>query len=274
MKMSYLNDRLAKIVTIFLFAILSIWWIILFFYFKASLENANLIWAACYQAVSIWGGMWGLLIAHKWGGLKSIVGRAIFFFALGLLFQTFGQTVFSIYGLFLQVPIPYPSLADIGFFGSIPCYVYAVFELGKASGVIISIKSFGKKLLALLIPLLGLSISYSIFLRSYEFDWSFPLRIFLDFGYPLGQVTYVSFVALVYVFSRNFLGGVMKNRVLFILIALIAQYVADYNFLYQFSVNSWVNGGYGDYIYLVSYFFMALGLIGLATTLRNLKDSN
>jgi len=202
------------------------------------------------------------------------MGRAIFFFALGLFLQVFGQTVFSIYGLFLRVPVPYPSLADIGFFGSIPCYIYAVFELGKASGTTISMKSFSKKLLALLVPLLGLSISYSIFLRNYEFDWSAPLRIFFDFGYPLGQAIYTSFAVLVYILSKQFLGGIMKNKVLFILIALVIQYIADYNFLYQFSVNTWINGGYGDYIYLFSYFIMAMGLINLGQVFRELKEAS
>ena len=66
----------------------------------------------------------------------------------------------------------------------------------------------------------------------------------------------------------------MKNKVLFILIALVIQYIADYNFLYQFSVNTWINGGYGDYIYLFSYFIMAMGLINLGQVFRELKEAS
>src|SRR3989344_5198955 len=258
---SYLNDKFAKKIVLILFLVLSIWWAVLFFYFHAQLNQSNLIWAACYQAVAILGGIWGLLISRKWGGLKSVMGRAIFFFALGLFLQVFGQTVFSIYGLFLRVPVPYPSLADIGFFGSIPCYIYAVFELGKASGTTISMKSFSKKLLALLVPLLGLSISYSFFLRNYEFDWSAPLRIFLDFGYPLGEAIYVSIALLCLVLTWNLLGGVMRRSFILIMIALCAQYVAEFNFLFRASNSTWINGGYGDFLYLFSYFLMTLALI-------------
>ncbi|MDO8483179.1 MAG: hypothetical protein Q7S86_05185, partial [bacterium] len=59
-----------------------------------------------------------------------------------------------------------------------------------------------------------------------------------------------------------------------ILTALVVQYVADYNFLYQFSLGNWINGGYGDYIYLISYFLMTIGLINLGTTFKKLKESH
>jgi hypothetical protein len=191
------------------------------------------------------------------------MGRAILAFAIGLLLQTFGQTVFSFYNLVSQVEIPYPSLADLGFFGSIPLYVYGTLMLAKASGVNVSLKTFSSKIQAIVIPLVLLGFSYSLFLRGYEFDWSSPLRVFLDFGYPLGQAFYVSLALLAYLLTKKTLGGIMKNKVLFILIALVVQYVADYNFLTQAYAGTWQNGGYGDLIYLTAYLFMAIGLIQL-----------
>src|SRR6185369_3281343 len=107
--------------------------------------------------------------------------------------------------------------------------------------------------------------SYMIFLQGYEFDWSNPLRVFLDFGYPLGQAFYVSLAILVFILSKNFLGGLMRPKVLLILLAIAVQYIADYNFLYQAYNETWVNGGYGDYIYLISYFLMTFALINLGT---------
>ena len=61
------------------------------------------------------------------------------------------------------------------------------------------------------------------------------------------------------------LGGIMKNRILFILFAFFAQYLADYNFLFQNSRGTWYNGGYGDYLYLAAYFLMTFGIIQLKT---------
>ncbi len=106
-----------------------------------------------------------------------------------------------------------------------------------------------------------LAYSYWVFLKGYEFDWSAPLKIFLEFGYPLGQAIYVSLAILTLFLTRGVLGGVMKNRVLFVLFALLMQYLADYTFLYQASQETWAAGGINDYMYLASYFIMALALL-------------
>lgn len=259
------KDRTAQFILL-LFVALTVWWVFLqSFGSTETSEFRNLVWAACYQAVAIVGGIMGLVISRQWGGRRSVFGRAILAFAFGLLLQSFGQTVFSYYNLVLLHDIPYPSLADLGFFGSIPFYIYGTVLLARASGVAVSLRSYAKKFQAILIPLVVLLFSYYFFLRGYEFDWSSPLRIFLDFGYPLGQAIYISIAILTYILSRRLLGGIMKGKVLFLLIALAVQYLADYNFLYQALSETWQNGGYGDYIYLVAYLFMALGLLQLQT---------
>lgn len=109
-----------------------------------------------------------------------------------------------------------------------------------------------------------------MFLRDYEFDFSDPLRVFLDFGYPFGEAIYISIAILTYTLSRKLLGGVMKSRILLIIFAFVVQYIAESNFLYQTLQETWVNGGYGDYIYFLAYFIMTLGLIQLKTVLDKL----
>lgn len=259
-------DNSGKILTFF-FVILSLFWFIFNIFSQPDqIDNKKVIWASLYQVVAIYGGVWGLIVARSWGGVKSVMGRSIISFSLGLLFQALGQSVYSVYNLILNVDVPYPSVGDIGFFGSILLYVYGIILLAKSSGVKFSLHSYFKKIQSILIPAAVLLMSYWFFLRTYEFDWSDPLRIFLDFGYPLGQAIYISLAILTFILSKNFLGGLMRNKVLFILFALLVQYVADYNFLYQASQLTWNNGEYGDLIYLFSYFLMAIGISKLHIT--------
>lgn len=255
------NDRRAQLL-VAIFAFLTVWWAVLQSLGVSEVsEFRNLVWAALYQIIALLGGIWGVIIARSWGGSRSVVGQAILSFAIGLLLQVFGQSTFSLYNLVLQVDIPYPSLADLGFFGSIPFYIYGAWMLAKASGIGVSLRMHRNKIQALLIPLAMLIFSYASFLRGYEFDWSAPLRVILDYAYPLGQAIYVAIAILAYLLSRKLLGGAMKGRVIFILMALVVQYLADYNFLYQTLQETWHNGAYGDYIYLVAYFLMAFGLL-------------
>jgi ABC-type Na+ efflux pump permease subunit len=134
-----------------------------------------------YGIIALWGGLGGLLIAQKWGGWSSVMGKAIILLSCGLLAQEFGQLVFSYYNIYAHIEVPYPSLADVGFMGSIFFYAAGMIMLGKAAGITYSLNKVSGKLQIILIPLAMLVVSYSLFLTNYEFDWSSPLTIFLYF---------------------------------------------------------------------------------------------
>ncbi|MDP3940794.1 MAG: hypothetical protein Q8Q49_00645 [bacterium] len=260
-------------VAIFLFVLLTVWWVLL--YLSGSKESfPNYLFGATYGVMALVGGIYGLYTANKWGLTKSIMGKAILLLSLGLLAEEFGQIVFSYYNLFVNVPIPYPSLADVGFFGNIPFYIGGAFYLAHASGVQFSIQKISGKIQAVVLPLLMLLAAYVLFLRDYDFTVSTPLKIFLDFGYPFGQALYVSMALLIYSLSKKILGGIMRDKIFFILVAFILQFLSDYNFLYQASNGTWLNGGYGDYLYLLSYFFMTVGIIQLGIVINRLKGDN
>ena len=256
-----------------LFIGLTLWWACIFFINNGENINANLLWAAVYQSVAILGGILGIFTSKQWGGLKSVMGRAILMFSLGLLLQSFGQTVFSYYNLIAKIEIPYPAISDFGFFGSIPLYIYGALLLAKASGANFSMRSISKKAISFIFLGLMLAFSYFFFLKGYVMEENSLLKTFLDFGYPFGQAIYVSIALLTYIFSRNYLGGIMKNYFLLIFFALLIQYASDFNFLYQASHLTWLNGGYGDFLYLSAYFLMALSLIKLNEASQKIRNS-
>ncbi len=261
-------------VAVAFFVALTIWWFLLHpFSGDDSLVHSKYIWGSCYQIIAIWGGICGLFISRSFGGFKSFLGKSIIFFSLGLLFQSLGQSFYSYYNLFAGVQAPYPSFGDVGFFGSIILYVFGVLYLARVSGVKVSLKSFHNKLQAVAIPLLMLFLSYVIFLKDYTFDWSAKLKIFLDLGYPLGQAFYLSLAILTLILSRNVLGGIMKKPVMLFLFALIMQYISDFNFLYQANHQTWLVGGYGDFLYMFSYLLMALSIIQIGYVLKKIRDT-
>lgn len=258
------EKRQASYIALTFFILYSLWWV----YLQVGVASDNVqyeFFTGTYGLLALFGGIGGLYIAKHWGGWKSLMGKAVNLFALGLLFQEFGQIAYSYlyYIYFNGAEVPYPSVGDIGYFGSIPLYVIGTLALAKASGCKINMKSLQKTLSAVMIPALVLISSYVIFLQGYEFDWSHPIIIFLDFGYPLGQATYVSLALLTYYLSRKILGGVMQSKIRYILIALAIQYCADYTFLYQTKQGTWLAGGLNDYLYLLSYFVMTMALFNL-----------
>lgn len=212
-----------------------------------------------YGIVALWGGIRGLVVAKQLRRQKNL-SFALLMFAIGLLLQVFGQLCYSTYSFVWGVIIPYPSVGDIGFFGSVLFYIAGVLFLAKASGVSLKLQTFKNQLLATIVPLLMLLIGYLLFLQDYQLDLSDPIRVFLDFGYPLFQAVYVSVAILIYLLTRD-TAGATKNQVFLIVIALIWQFICDYTYLYQVSRGTWEVNGLNDYMYLVSYVLMSLAVL-------------
>lgn len=257
------------ILTVVFFIVLSLWWLTI--YLSGTTDSSvNHIFGFIYGGFSIWGGYWGLKISKEWGGTRSLMGRAIIGLALGLLFQAFGQYSFWFYNYILRISVPYPSISDVGFFGTIPFYIYAAFLFTKASGGKISLRSVAKQVHAIVIPIIMLSISYFLFLRNYSFDSFEPLKTFFDFGYPMGQAIYISIAILNYSLCRELLGGIMRNKIILLIIAFFAQYLADYIFIYFHDL--YFPASFIDYMYLVAYFLMTLALLQIKTVANRFRE--
>ena len=261
---------------IVLYLIISAWFLYLHIFLNFDLDSTKYdlkIWASVYQIIALFGGIVGIFISRKWGGHKSIVGKAILFFALGLLLQVFGQSFDSYLNVIKNVEIPYPALGDIGFFGSVVSYIIGAFYMLKSVGFKFSLRSLKGKLISITIPLLLLVSSYFFFLQGYEFDWTDKVKIFLDLGYPFGEAIYVSIAILAFLVSRNYLGGIMKKPIIFLIFALFFQYSCEFVFLYQANAGTWYAGGINDFMYFTSYFIMSLALLELGSVFEKIKNS-
>jgi hypothetical protein len=271
---SLFRDNRAKLVlAIFLFFILLR--LVLSFFVSDSdpiAWNANWVsfwWGGLYQILAIAGGIFGLTIAKHWGGFKSLLGRSISAISIGLLLQAVGQSIATYY-VYANAGGLYPSLADIGFFGSVLMYIYGGITLVSLAG---GLKTAKKKWIIFIVPLVLLTASYFVFLQGYQFDFSNKLKIILDFGYPLGQALYVSMAITALILSRNVLGGIMRLPILVLLAAFIFQYFSDYLFLYQNSHGIYIAGDIVDIMYLISYFIMSMSLINFGVALNEIRKA-
>jgi hypothetical protein len=257
-----------------LFVFFTLWWIRVHFVLHAvgSDAPANKRFTVSYGVIALYGGVIGLLASKKWGGAKSLLGRTILLFSIGLLLQEVGQLFYTYYIYFKHTEVPYPSLGDIGYFGSVLCYIGGTILLTKTSGVKFSLHNYYNRLILLALPIAMLVVSYMMFLKDYQYTNA--LTAFLDFGYPLGQAIYISIAILAYLLSIKLLGGVVRKAILFIIFALVVQYVADSTFLYQVQKGTWYAGGWNDYIYVLSYFVMSLALLKFYTTYSDLRSAS
>ena len=65
-----------------------------------------------YATIPMMGGFIAMGRFKQWGGVKSTLGKVLFFIGLGLLTWSIGMWIWTYYNLFLVVEIPYPSYSD------------------------------------------------------------------------------------------------------------------------------------------------------------------
>lgn len=264
------NKQLAATASLIFLGLAGFWGVIAAKGLQGDTDTAE-IFSAIYGVMALFGGIVGLAVSRRWGGFKSLIGRAVAFISLGLLAQAAGQAIYSGYTYLWNLEIPYPSWGDAGYFGSVIFYILGAWSLVRA----LHVKSASNPMrwvAAGLVPLALLAFSYYEFLREYVFDSSQPLTTFLDFGYPLGQAFYLALAIVAWLLSRRYLGGVMRPVILFLIFALFLQYVADFTFLYQVSRETWQTAGVNELMYLISYFVMTLSLIEFSAVLNRLKS--
>jgi hypothetical protein len=254
-----------------MFTIFSAFWLYTYFFTKEQ-SDAYTLFTNTYGVFALIGGLFGIFAARKWGGFKSYLGKAILMLSFGLLFQEIGQLFYMYYIYVAHIEVPYPSLGDVGFFGSVLFYIYASFLLSKVAGADFSLKEhLSSKVEAIIIPLIILFLSYFFFLRGNTVELSQPIKTVLDFGYPLFQSVYVSIALVTYRVLRFTQGGMIRKDILLLLVALFMQYLSDFTFLYKTSRGTWVAGGINDYMYLVSYCLMTLAIMRLDGFLNKAK---
>ncbi|HUD07076.1 MAG TPA: hypothetical protein VMR34_04265 [Candidatus Saccharimonadales bacterium] len=248
------------------------WWIS-FQHVVAKGTLSNEWWGDTYGAVAFIGAIFGLVVFRKWGGFKSTLGKALAFFSLGLLAQEAGQLIYSYYIVVDKIQIPYPSLGDVAYFGSTLLYISGAIFLARAAGVSISLKNLGYKIIAVGLPLVLLVVSFLILLHNHHYNTSKPITVFLDAGYPIGEALYISIALVAYFLSRKLLGGVLKAGILFVMFALVVQYISDFTFVYQSNRNTWVPGSYDDLFYLIAYYVMGLAMLNFYVIYKKLKNT-
>lgn len=266
--MSLTKNKLQIFITLVYLGLVA-WWVS----FQSVVEDQGLTvqwFTGVYGLVALFGAGVGFVAARKWGGYKAILGKSLLFFSLGLLAQEAGQLILNYYIYVSKIDIPYPSLGDIAYFGSMLSYLLGAFYLAKAVGIKYALKETKYKAIAVIIPVALIAVSFAIFLHNHEYDSSQPLTVFLDVGYPLGDATYIAIGIIAFLLSRKSLGGIMRAGILILIFALVAQYIADFSFLYTSSRGTYLAGRYVDLLYLTAYFITTTALIRFYYTHKHL----
>lgn len=233
--------------------------------------NWNYLYSFLFGLIPLVGGLVGMVKSKLWGGLKSAVGKAVFFISFGLLLWGLGETVWSYYNFFKHVPAPYPSLADIGFGPSIFFWILGTAFLAVATGALFALRRSHKaKWFAVIVPILLLIPSYYVQVKLARGGVLVPkgetvLKTVLDIAYPLGDFLALTFAFIVYTLSYKMFGGLYKRSVIYILLGLFVMYVGDSVFSYTTTKATYYNADWGDLVLALGLTLLTTGVLAFAT---------
>jgi len=237
------------------------------FYLGVTSSLANNLYGVLFLGfIPVFGGINGILIARKWGGFKSAVGRAIIFLSLGLIAWGIGTYIYSgIYNVILQVEVPYPSYADIGYVLALPLWALGMIHLSRATGAKYGLQSSGGKFALLIIPASVIAASYYLLVivargGSLTGDDTALLKVILDLTYPLGDVIILTLATLIYGLSYSYFGGVFKKAIYMILSGFVLMYFADFAFSYTTTLGTWYPGDWNDLLFATAMLALSSGV--------------
>jgi len=252
------------------FLVFSFYWLYLILTHHKS-GDLNYWYSFLFGLIPLFGGLVGMVKSRVWGGLKSALGKAVFFTSLGLFLWGGGETIWSYYNFIKNVPAPYPSIADIGFAPSIFFWILGTAFLAIATGAWFAFKKSHKaKVFVILLPIALFVPSYYIQIHLARGGTLIPegetaLKTVLDIAYPFGDFLALSFAAIVYTLSYKYFGGIYKHAVVYILAGLAVMYIGDTVFSYTTTKGTYYNADWGDLVLSLGLTLMTFGILAFAT---------
>lgn len=227
----------------------------------------NYLYSFLFGLIPLVGGIVAIFRSHIWGGLRSAVGKAVFYIGLGILLWGCGEMIWSYYNFFLGVAAPYPSLADIGFAPSIFFYGLGSMYLSNATGAKFAWRNHYAKLFVTIALAIISFFSYYILVTVARNGIVIPpgettLKAILDVAYPLGDFVALCLAVIISGLSFRYLGGKYKADINSILLGLGVMFVADSLFSYTTTVGTYYNADFGDLLLTVGVFLLTFGVLG------------
>lgn len=225
-----------------------------------------------YGYIALIGIYYGLSHINK-SSSPSTLTTTIKWFCFGLLSQFIGLQIWTIYNL-QGIDVPYPSIADFGYLGLIPCYLYATLvyiDLPATNKVVSALK---KNILAILAPILMIvTAMLTYFSIGRGVDVESHLSDVLAVVFLVGETIPMTILLYAFIFGSKGKSRLARYTMGIILFGFFLQFLAEYSFIFSASLGAYVNTNIIDYIYCISYSYMALTIVML-TNMNKLYNSN
>ena len=259
------NYSTVLLLTVYIF---SVFWFVLLDKSSEEISQSNYFYTLLEGIIPIWGGLYGLFLAKKWGGFSSIIGKSQSLISLGLISWGIGSLIFvGYYNLLMHIEVPYPSFADVAYIVSWPLWGMGMVYLSRATGVKAALHNRWSKYWIIILPVFVVGFSYYFLVHvaragiiSSSDDF---IKVFFDLAYPVGDVVILTLATIIYGLSFKYFAGKYRWAIYFLLFGFFVNYFADFFFSYQTTLETFVPGGLTDFLFVTAMFAISFGVNSL-----------
>lgn len=254
-----------KVSVVFLVFLIIFWSVLKLSGIKSGFYNYS--YSFLFGLIPLVGGIYAMLSSRTWGGLKSAIGKAVFFIGLGITLWGAGEMIWSYYNFFLGVAAPYPSFADLGFAPSIFFYGLGSIYLAQATGAKFGLRSTKAKIFVVVAPIVICIFSYYVLVIVARGGvlipaGEIPLKVVLDVLYPLGDFLALTLSVVISGLSFRYLGGKYVISIIALLLGLAMMFIGDSIFSYTTTLGTYYNADFGDLMLTFGVFLLTFGVLG------------
>lgn len=246
-----------------LFGISLIWDISLYF-IPGDATIWHFLYNIVYGSVFIFGGLVTLYYAIKFS-LSTNLGKMLLFFGLGILSFAIGNIIWFTYTIFLNIEVPFPSLADVMYISFYPLMVGGTIYLLKIYKALISPAIIRDSIIIIVISFI---VIFTVFSR---FDLLSDISFFQKFVnvyYPFGDAVIISLTLI----ALRIGGGKLHPSLYILTFGLLMQSVADLLFNYRNLIEAYWNGDIADLFFSFGGYFMSLGMFEIINNLSQTRN--
>jgi hypothetical protein len=204
---------------------------------------------------------WAAAVVCGVAACRVSTGRATWaLFAASSFAWGAGEAVWCYYALLRNTPVPFPSLADVGFLCAVPLAFAAllVFPGGPQSG---SDRFQGLMDGAIIATSLLFASWATVLGPLYRAHQGGLLKQAISLAYPMSDVVMVTLVVMLV--ARG--GRPVRVQLALVMAGVVAFAVADSSFTYLTEVNSYAGGSFLDTGWVAGYLLIGLGALWTIT---------
>ena len=269
-----LENRLAAVL-VGLYLVTLVWWVSIAV--RGMEDTTEAYWYCIFFTLIPFIGGAVSLVAIRHSREQLLLNKAEWFLSLGLVLWAVGSFIFGYYNIVLNVAVPFPSLADVGFVPALICWVVGLLYLAKSCSIGTRLTQLYKRGAILFMPLCSVVIIYYLLLVIIEDGTTqiinLELKNLLDFTYTiLDVIILITLAILIYSLIFKLVDHKYSVAIILLIIGFGINYFSDLYFGFTTSAGIYKVGNWVDLLFPIGLFFIALGVVLLSNQYQPLNQ--